>query len=89
MRTIFKYQIETSTDTIPINQGAKFLSVGVQNNFPYVWAEVDTDNKMIRQEIHVYGTGHEISPCDWLEFIGRLTLSDGTEWHVFKGKEIL
>lgn len=88
MRTIHKYQLRLDVDEMAfaVPLGAKPLSVGLQNQIPYLWCEVETENREVSMEIHIYATGQEIDKKRWLEFIGRYTLTDGTEWHVFAAK---
>ena len=84
MRTIYKYPIEiTDFQILKVPQNRKFLTVQVQNEKPYIWAEVDTDSPTVDINIYVFGTGHPIPPID-INYIGTVQMYEGRGvFHVY------
>lgn len=65
MKTIWKYPLNVmdGEKEIEIPKGAMITDFFHQNpdgDNPTFWAIVDTEAKMIKWKIHIYGTGHEI-----------------------------
>lgn len=85
MTTIYKYKIEaTDRQVLKMPKYAELLCVQIQDGEPHLWAKVDTDNELTDVEIHVYGTGHEITESN-LYYIGTFQLRQGAlVFHVFQ-----
>ena len=91
MKTIWKYSLETTDlQIVEMPLGAKILSVQVQHEKPCLWCLVNPDDNsvIIKREIHIVGTGHEI---DWsglqADYIGSYQLQEGQfVGHVFELK---
>jgi hypothetical protein len=85
MITIYKYQFRIADKTIVVMpQGAKILSVQIQNGVPTIWAMVVTEMKTEERVLKCYGTGHEI---DTFAIQGKhlATLQvNGFVWHIFE-----
>lgn len=85
MITIHKYQFQIADKvTIQMPQGARVISVQLQNGVPTMWAMVVTDMKMISHEFRVYGTGHEL---DTFAIQGKhlgTIQQNGLVWHIFE-----
>jgi hypothetical protein len=84
---VFKYEIVAEdSPTVQLPVGAEILSVGQQNNKMFLWALVDTDEKVMEQhEFRVAGTGHEIKDAGFMDFIGTVQMYDGAlVFHVFE-----
>lgn len=75
--TIFKYPIEIENFfAIEMPKGAKVLSVGVQNNKPYIWAMIN-ENKKEKRMFRLMGTGHPTYQKEKdLHFIGTFQLKE-------------
>lgn len=82
---IFKYTIEPDA-YIEMPNGARILSVQVQNGVPVLWALVDPDAPLKRRDIRVYGTGHSIRlEVEDLEYLGTFQMHDGAlVFHAFE-----
>ena len=76
--TIFKYPIEIANfPRIEMPKGAKILSVGVQDNKPYIWAMVNESNKWEERIFRLMGTGHLLYAKEKdLHFIGTFQLKE-------------
>lgn len=81
--TIWKYPIPTrGTFALRMPQGAKILSLQVQNGIPCLWAMVDESARVKQRVFRTRGTGF---PCDdlmELPFVGTYQ-QDSLVWHVF------
>ena len=84
--TIYKYKLSVQDrQEICIPSGASLLSVQMQNGAPCLWALVNTDKPLRKVVIRMYGTGHEVTNPDSLEFIGTFQYVEyGLVYHVFK-----
>jgi hypothetical protein len=87
MRTIYKYEIET-TDTQELNlpYGAEILCVQVQNGKPCIWALIDTEQNLIDEHtIITVGTGHRLGyTFSKANYLGTYQLQGGAlVFHVF------
>jgi hypothetical protein len=74
-RRIFKYQlpIEDCTE-IDMPKGAKVLCVQVQNEQPFLWAEVLPESGLMKlRRFYVIGTGHPM-PVLAKRYIGTFQL---------------
>ena len=86
MKTIWKYNLDTTDyQEIVIPLPAKILSVSNQKGQIVLYAEVDTESKMLRDvAVWIHGTGHEKKAPDTTEFIGTVKLMDGIlMFHVY------
>lgn len=61
-KTVYKYPIPIKTQkfSLLLPKGWKFLSAMIQNDQPFLWAEVVDGVERIEQEFSMYGTGQEI-----------------------------
>ena len=89
VNTIYKYELSVEKEQrLILPLGSRILSVGVQNNFVVLWAEVD--RRQTTPEIYIiytYGTGHDISRQRG-KFIGTCLMMGGAlVWHVYARKE--
>lgn len=84
MRTVFKYPLEIANEqTIDLPIGAKPLSVQMQGEWIYLWAEVDTDSKPFPYTVRVFGMGH-LLPKEAMKHLGTVQQLDGMlVWHVY------
>jgi hypothetical protein len=84
MRTIHKYELFPET-VLDIPRGATVLSVQVQREKPYLWAEVDTSNELTKRKFIGVGTGHTIPSEARLSFIGTVQLEGGAlVFHIYE-----
>lgn len=83
MRAIFKYPIQiTDYQVIQIPEWSKILHVGLDpNGVPCVWARVITTNKLINQEIWIFGTGNPVDD-EWKDHQGTF-IQNNFVWHVY------
>lgn len=84
MSTIYKYEIlPWSPITIPV--GHRFLSVGMQDGKPYVWALVDLSRPVVGVQLVMVGTGHNVDEGRVGRFIGTIQgVEDWIVLHVFE-----
>lgn len=80
MKTIFKYEIPMSGEIL-VPDGAKFLSVQIQNNALVGWALVETDAASDFITLDIYGTGHQIKTEG--RHVGTVQ-DNGLVFHVFQ-----
>ena len=87
MITIHKYRLFFGVG-VEMPQGAEILSVQMQDNHPYAWAQVDTDKPFELRYFTSILTGHEILPND-LKFMDYLaTVQQGLlVYHIFEVKQ--
>lgn len=85
MKTIHKYTIDPFTSTLLMPLGAKPLSVQVQRGEVRLWCEVDDSSTKVLHEVHVYGTGHDIThDSTKCQFVGTFQLDNGQlVFHVY------
>ncbi len=79
MRTIHKYLL---AETIEMPAGASVLTVQMQNDQPYIWAEVDTDRPMETRHFEIVGTGHAISSLS-IDYVGTVQAGP-LVWHIYQ-----
>lgn len=84
---IWKYPLRIKdVNFVKMPEGAKVLSVAIQNGTLCLWAMVDTSQIIKERAFKIIGTGHPINfddPASELSFIG--TVIDGQfVWHVFE-----
>jgi hypothetical protein len=93
MRTIYKYLLEPADiQTLELPRFAKLLCVQIQDGFPYLWAEVDTDQPTEHRYFRTYGTGHPHVPEDKdlpeeyaPKYLGTYQLRSKLVFHVYEG----
>jgi hypothetical protein len=85
MITIYKYHFRIADRTIvAMPQGARILSVQIQNGVPTIWAMVVTESKMEERVLRCYGTGHEIDTFA-IQGTHLATIQHlGFVWHIFE-----
>ena len=84
MAQIWKFQLDTYTDSIvaPINWTP--LSVHVQDGVPCLWAIVDDFEPRKKHRVAIVGTGHNAEHVVGMKFIGTFLLENGLfALHVF------
>ena len=63
MMQIFKYNLDVQDiQMIQLQKGAKILSIGVQFEYPVIWALVDELAPLEERYFRIIGTGHPIDP---------------------------
>lgn len=88
MATIWKYPFSTQGElTIDMPEGAKVLSLQVQNGAPCLWALVRPEKKVRTRYFRVFGTGHPIELKTSFVFIGTYQL-DWLVFHVFEDTKV-
>jgi hypothetical protein len=82
VKVIWKYNIDLAdTQVLRTKAGAKFLDVQIQNHYPTIWVEVDTEAAPKDYVIEVFGTGNPMT-LFYRKHIG--TIQDGGfVWHVY------
>jgi hypothetical protein len=92
MKTVYKYQLFTNDgimDEIVIQIPEDFIirHLNVQNGVACIWAEVDTETKMIEKHFLVFGTGHDLGTdkfgADKLNYIGSVMMGSFV-WHIYE-----
>lgn len=84
MIAVHKYPITFETN-IMMPKDAKILTVQVQNNLPFIWAEVDTDEMKYPRKFMMFGTGHQIPSHMSRRYIGTIQEAGGALiWHVYE-----
>lgn len=84
MKTIHKYHIEKSIETIELPIGAEILSVGSQSlEDLFLWAAVDTLETTEMKTFEVFGTGWPMSDED-RRYIGTAHTQTGFVFHIFE-----
>ena len=83
MKTIWKFPVQAIIE-IPI--GAKILTVKTQNDKPYIWAEVDSEQPLEKRTFTVFGTGARLEYPKQKEYIGTYTECGMYEWHLYEVK---
>lgn len=88
MKKIWKFPLSTApTHLAVMPAGAEILHVKERDNFPCIWALVDTRQTVTeRRTFHIVQTGDDI-PADAGRYIGTVHLHNGTHvLHVFGGQ---
>ena len=91
MRSIWKFQFGASNrPALRMPDGAKVLSVQMQDSLITLWAEVDTTAVNEDRFFRVFGTGfdmpREMGHSD--VYLGTVQDADGFVWHVYEDKGI-
>ena len=82
MKVIWKYNIDiTDTQVLNTKADAKFLTVQMQDYYPAIWVEVDTENGNEEYVIEVFGTGNPMTDHD-RQYLGTIQESNFV-WHVY------
>lgn len=83
--TIWKYELEvTDKQWVNMPEGAKILTVQIQNGRPCLWAIVNPKNKPEERVIETYGTGNPFKEFE-RSYIGTYQLQGGSlVFHVFE-----
>ena len=82
MRTIYKYQLELSSE-VEIPEGGKVLTFQYQNGIRTIWVLVDTSNPPVKRKFLIQGTGWELPDYD-MEYIGTAQQGVLFVWHLFE-----
>lgn len=73
MTTIYKYPLDLiELNEIDMPEQAEILSIQLQNGVPCIWAMVSPDFPKEKRAIRMIGTGHEVNPCEPLQFIDTI-----------------
>lgn len=84
---IYKYPLRPGTFEIEMPEGARILSVAVQDDKPMMWALVDPSAPLSKHGLMVVGTGHNMEGLDvrnW-RFVGTFQLDGGSlVFHLFE-----
>lgn len=86
MNTIYRYQLNVEDEQIIVtHKDAIILKVGIQNDFPWIWAVVDTHAPLEERTIVIKGEGQPITVSE----LARLKYLDSFQqdvfvWHVFE-----
>ncbi len=93
---VWKFQIVSAYETIPCTRsvgfpmGAKILSVGIQQNGIYVWAQVDESalekQGIVIRNFEIYGTGQRFADTTAYKrtFIGTVFDASGDVFHIYE-----
>jgi hypothetical protein len=84
MKTVWKFPLTiTDKQTVEIPEHFTPLSVHVQEDEIFMWAEVFTTNPKVQATINMYGTGHELPEYPG-RFLGTVLTHGGKlVWHVY------
>ena len=82
MRTIYKYQLEPSSE-VEIPEGGKVLTFQYQNGIPTIWVLVDTSNPPVKRKFLIQGTGWELPDYN-MNYIGTAQQGRFLVWHLFE-----
>lgn len=88
MKTIHKFPLAPPF-IIGMPSDAKIIHVGEIDNFPFLWAELDTERVYIKRNFMVLGTGHPFPDhVTKSEHLGTVKLDDGKVMiHVYEELE--
>ena len=84
MITIYKYKLTPDCE-IELPHSAKLLTVQSQENNPFVWVLLDTEDKILdKYKFWTIGTGHDAERIGKKEYLGTFQLSNPVlVFHVF------
>lgn len=84
MKRIFKYIMQTSTQSFAMPIGAKILQAHNQHDRVVFWAEVDIAQSSELRKFTMYGTGHAL-PDDPGKYIGTVLIeTDFLVMHLYE-----
>jgi hypothetical protein len=84
VNAIWKYTIQGPRVTLEMPQGAKIVSLQVQDNQPQIWALVDPSEWKISRTFRALPTGVEFNAAG-LTYVGTFQINDGTlVFHIFE-----
>ena len=88
MKTIWKARIKKHAKfdvmweiNIPAPLGSRAISVGIQDDEPTVWFEVDTDKPEGRLRLYAVGTGRSVFPNN-ARFVGTFIQNENV-FHIY------
>jgi len=87
MLRIFKYRIQINDYfELDLPRGAKILTVGVQQEVPYLWALINPEAELETRIFRFVGTGHQIEEgVESLKFINTFQMRNGAlVFHIFE-----
>lgn len=86
-KTIWKYSLDiTDIQIVDMPEGAKPLTVQIQNGSVVMWCMVDLEAPIVKREIVVAGTGNGISErvISKMSYVGSVQIMNGRlVFHVF------
>lgn len=85
MKTIWKYEMLLRNSIFTIPEGAEFLMVQRQGNFPCIWFLVSPNATKECRKFSAYGTGQEV-PYDPGIYRGTIQTGNGLVHHIFEEK---
>jgi hypothetical protein len=87
MITIWKFPLAIChSQVVRMPEGAKVISIQIQNGEPVVWAEVDTDAPNVFRTFFTFGTGDEMDQAFEGQFVGTYQMDQGRfVAHVYVG----
>lgn len=98
MITIHKYAVPTigAPTALEMPRGAELLHVAEQDGRVMLWAEMDTDELLVRRMVFIVGTGQPIRSLAGMRpprYVGTAQIPNplgigGFVWHVFDGGEV-
>lgn len=81
MKTVYKYTLDyADKQRIMLPQGAKVLAVQMQDEYPHIWAEVDSEAPLQENTFFMVGTGHplgEVARTAQVSYIGTIQTTAG------------
>lgn len=89
MKKIYKYKLPVDGSVERINAAVvKWLQIGVQDDWPYIWAIVDTEGRSKEYEFIAWGTGWDV-PNELLDckYMGTAIDGYGYVWHYFMDEQ--
>lgn len=87
---VWKYELpfEDNSDLL-MPQGARLLSVGIQDHAPVLWAQVNVNAPKVLRRVAMVGTGHERDDLNGCPFVDTVQFVGGTlVFHVFDLGEV-
>jgi hypothetical protein len=87
MSVIWKYSVRTTAEfEKEMPEGARILSLQIQRDGPYMWAQVDNSKPLVARRFRVFATGEPIDDSLPLAFIGtyQLPTRENLVFHLFE-----
>ena len=81
--TIFKYALNLGRTVLDLPNGAKVLTVQMQQDTPCMWAQVDTEQAKFPHAFNAYATG-EVMPDNPGQYVGTFEMNGALVFHLFK-----